>query len=399
MLHLSAKNKKEKISIFRNLFKGREDVFAKYWVSRRTGKKGYSPVCKNEWIPLICRKPCETCGNKEYVPLDDFWIEKHLRGDVVIGIYPIQLDDRVNFLAFDFDKGNWFKDSINLLRFCKNINLPTYLERSKSGNGSHLWIFFSQPISAAKVREFGFMLLKKAGGITVESNSSGDVIDTNDILNIKKNNGGFDRIFPNQDFLHDGGLGNLIALPLQYQACQKGNTLFLDPDNNYKPYVDQWNLLINIRRISEIDISLIVEKISKDNFSHLSTSPKFQLPQSSFHEGGASQFLQSSIPISISRSITEKRALKINVSNYIAIPIKDTEEAFYQFLRKNLVLHNPIFYDKKAKGFSIWDTPRMIYCINSKGGNYIIPRGFFVNFGARHQSCHKRKLLCQAPRF
>ena len=376
MLHLSAKNKKEKISIFRNLFKGREDVFAKYWVSRRTGKKGYSPVCKNEWIPLICRKPCETCGNKEYVPLDDFWIEKHLRGDVVIGIYPIQLDDRVNFIAFDFDKGNWFKDSTNLLRFCKNINLPTYLERSKSGNGSHLWIFFSQPISAAKVREFGFMLLKKAGGITVETNSSDDVIDTNDILNIKKSNGGFDRIFPNQDFLHDGGLGNLIALPLQYQAYQKGNTLFLDPDNNYKPYVNQWDLLINIRRISEIDISLIVEKISKDNFSHLSTSPKFQLPQSSFREGGASQSLQSSIPISISRSITEKRALKINVSNYISIPIKDTEEAFYQFLRKNLVIHNPIFYDKKAKGFSIWDTPRMIYCINSKGGNYIIPRGF-----------------------
>ena len=80
------------------------------------------------------------------------------------------------------------------------------------------------------------------------------------------------------------------------------------------------------------------------------------------------------MPISISRSIPGKRALKINVSNCISIPIKDTGEAFYQFLRKNLVIHNPIFYDKKAKGFSTWDTPRMIYCVNSK--------------------C---KLLCQAP--
>jgi len=100
MLYLGAKNKKEKISIFRNLFKGREDVFAKYWESSRTGKKGYSPVCKNEWVPHICRKPCEKCGNKEYVPLDDFWIEKHLRGDIIIGIYPIQLDDRVNFWLY-----------------------------------------------------------------------------------------------------------------------------------------------------------------------------------------------------------------------------------------------------------------------------------------------------------
>lgn len=305
MLHLCAKDKKEKISIFRNLFKGREDVFAKYWISRRTGKQGYSPVCKNEWIPQICRKPCEKCGNKEYVPLDDFWIEKHLRGDIIIGIYPIQLDDRVNFLAFDFDKGNWLEDSINLLKFCQSIDLPAYLERSKSGNGAHLWIFFSQPISAAKVREFGFMLLKKAGSIAIGAiDSTNDIdginkisnidttandyaIDISNTVNIKKDNSGFDRIFPNQDFLHDGGLGNL--------------------------------------------------------------------------------------------TISEKGSLKIIISNYLSIPIKDTDEVFYQFLRKNLVIHNPIFYDKKAKGFSTWDTPKMIYCINSKGGNYIIPRGFLTN--------------------
>jgi hypothetical protein len=239
ILHLNAKNKndakdkKEKIGIFRNLFKGREDVFAKYWVSRRTGKKGYSPVCKNEWIPHICRKPCETCGNKEYVPLDDFWIEKHLRGDIIIGIYPIQLDDRVNFLTFDFDKGDWLKDSINLLKYCQNIDLPAYLERSKSG----------------------------------------------------------------------------------------------------------------------------------------SVSPSEDPPQSLIRD--ASQSLQS--------PISDKRSLRITISNYISIPIKDTDRQFYQFLRKNLVIHNPIFYDKKAKGFSTWDTPRMIYCINSKGGNYIIPRGFLKN--------------------
>ena len=387
MLHLCAKDKKEKINIFRNLFKGREDVFAKYWVSRKTGKKGYSPVCKNEWIPQICRKPCEKCENKEYVPLDDFWIEKHLRGDIIIGIYPIQLDDRVNFLAFDFDKGNWFEDSIILLNLCQNIDLPAYLEKSKSSNGAHLWIFFSQPISAAKVREFGFMLLKKAGSIGVGvinkisdidgidkiSNAcvtaNDDVNNIGNTINIKKNNGGFDRIFPNQDFLHDGGLGNLIALPLQYQARQKGNTLFLDQKNSYIPYINQWDLLSNIRRISEIDIGLFIEKFSEDTSSYLSASPSESPPQSSIRD--ASQSLQS--------SISEKRSLKIIISNYLSIPIKDINEAFYQFLRKNLVMHNPIFYDKKAKGFSTWDTPKIIYCLNSKGGNYIIPRGFLKN--------------------
>lgn len=328
MLHLCAKDKKEKISIFRNLFKGREDVFAKYWVSRKTGKKGYSPVCKNEWIPQICRKPCEKCENRDYVPLDDFWIEKHLKGEVTIGIYPIQLDDRVNFLVFDFDKENWFENAKQLIKFCQSIDLPTYLERSRSGNGGHLWIFFSQSVSAAKVREFGFTLLEKAG-----------------IAGISGDKNGFDRIFPNQDFLQDGGLGNLIALPLQYHARQKGNTLFLDPDNTYIPYINQLNFLSAIRKICEIDIDLFLKSPSAD------------------------------IPLPISG----KRFLRITISNYISIPIKDTDRQFYQFLRKNLVIHNPIFYDKKAKGFSTWDTPKMIYCLNSKGGNYIIPRGFLKN--------------------
>jgi len=261
MLHLCVKNKKEKINIFRNLFKGREDVFAKYWVSRKTGKRGYSPVCKNEWIPQICRKPCEKCGNKEYIPLDNFWIEKHLKGEVTIGIYPIQLDDRVNFLAFDFDKENWFENAKQLTKFCQNIDLPTYLERSRSGNGGHLWIFFSQPISAAKVREFGFTLLEKAG-----------------IAGISGDKSGFDRIFPNQDFLQEGGLGNLIALPLQYHARQKGNTLFLDPNNTYIPYINQWNFLSAIRKISEINIDMFIEKFSEDTFLYPSVSPSESPP-------------------------------------------------------------------------------------------------------------------------
>lgn len=234
----------------------------------------------------------------------------------------------MNFLVFDFDKENWFEDAKQLVKFCQSIDLTTYLERSRSGNGGHLWIFFSQSVSAAKVREFGFTLLEKAS-----------------IAGISGDKSGFDRIFPNQDFLQEGGLGNLIALPLQYNAWQEGNTLFLNPDNTYIPYINQWNFLSAIRKISEIDIDLFLRSPSAD------------------------------IPLPIS----EKRSLRITISNYISISIKDTDRQFYQFLRKNLVIHNPIFYDKKGKGFSTWDTPKMIYCLNSKRGDYIIPRGFLKN--------------------
>lgn len=315
---------KEKINIFRTLFKGRDDVFAKYWVSHKTGKEGYSPVCKNEWIPQICKKPCEKCENKDYIPLSDSWIEKHMMGKIIIGVYPIQLDDQVNFLAFDFDKENWFKNAVQLINFCLSVNIPTYLEKSKSGNGAHVWIFLSHPISAAKVRKFGFKILKKAN-ISIDS----------------KEKGGFDRIFPNQDFLQDGGLGNLIALPLQYHARKKGNTLFLDIKNGYKPYQDQWNFLKKIKKIDEIDIEKFLQGHSSNTFS-------------------------------------TGKPLKITLSNYLSIPVEDTNREFYQFLRKNLVIHNPIFYEKKAKGFSTWDTQKMIYCLHSKSGNYIIPRGFLT---------------------
>ena len=231
---LRLKDKKEKINIFRTLFKGRDNVFAKYWVSHKTGKEGYSPACKNEWIPQLCRKPCEKCENKDYIPLGDSWIEKHLMGKIIIG----------------------------------------------------------------------FKILKKA-----------------DISRDNKNKGGFDRIFPNQDFLRNGGLGNLIALPLQYHARQKGNTLFLNIENGYKPYQDQWDLLKNIKKIGEIDIER-------------------------FLKGPSSNIL-----------LTEK-PLKITISNYLSIPVEDTNREFYQFLRKNLVIHNPIFYEKKAKGFSTWNTQK-----------------------------------------
>jgi hypothetical protein len=150
-----------KISLFRNLFRGREDVYPKRFESLKTGKQGYQPVCRNEWISGICEKPkirCDNCSHRQLVPVTDDVVRNHLLGmdpnsgrDFTIGVYPMLPDETCWFLAADFDKASWRQDAEAFLETCKLFNVPAALERSRSGNGGHTWIFFSEPIPAALV--------------------------------------------------------------------------------------------------------------------------------------------------------------------------------------------------------------------------------------------------------
>lgn len=142
----------QKIHIFRQLFRGRENVFSKRWDNRKTGHPGYSPVCSNEWVRGVCEKPrvkCTECPNQAFIQMSDDVIRQHLTGkdaqnnDATIGIYPLLPDERCWFLAADFDKENWQKDSAAFMKTCGNKAVPAYVERSRSGNGGHIWIFFS----------------------------------------------------------------------------------------------------------------------------------------------------------------------------------------------------------------------------------------------------------------
>ena len=222
----------EKIRLFRSLFRGRTDVYALRWHSEKAQKSGYSPVCANEWRPGLCEKgrvPCAKCPNRVLRPLDDAAIYRHLagrdaQGRDVVGLYPMLSDETCYLLALDFDDANWQDCARAIADVCRAHSIPFALERSRSGQGAHVWLFFAEAIPCAKARRLGDALLTAAmdtcGGISFTA---------------------YDRMFPNQDTLPAGGFGNLIALPLQGQARRQGNSIFLN--DSLTPYPDPWAFL------------------------------------------------------------------------------------------------------------------------------------------------------------
>ncbi len=236
-----------KVRLFRALFRGREDVYARRYVSAKSGKCGYSPVCEVEWAHGLCDKkrvPCAVCPNRRLTPLDDEAVHLHLRGvdvrgrDFTVGVYPLLQDDTVRFAAIDLDKASWRSDSSSICCVLKELGLPVARERSRSGNGAHLWFFFDEPQPARFVRDVLTYVLT----VTMERNPEIGL-------------GSYDRIFPNQDRLPKGGFGNLIALPLQGVPRRAGNTCFVD--DRLVPYQDQWKFLSGIPLISNDQLSAI----------------------------------------------------------------------------------------------------------------------------------------------
>lgn len=197
----------DKIALFRSLFRGREDVFARRFESTKTGKSGYQPCCRNEWVQGICQKPkvkCTDCNERVFIPLTDEIIRSHLLGqdshkistrDFTIGIYPLLPDETCWLLAIDFDKESWMDDVAAFMETCRSYKVPATLERSRSGKGGHVWIFFSEPIKAGLARKLGTFIVTE----TMERRPEVG-LDS------------YDRFFPSQDTLPKGGLGNLIAV-------------------------------------------------------------------------------------------------------------------------------------------------------------------------------------------
>ncbi len=223
----------EKIELFLKLFRCRKDIFPRYWENQRSGKKGYSPVCTNEWKKHICYKPntkCTDCPNKAFVPFDENIARAHLTGKMSIGSYAINTQDRCTFLVADFDKSTWKEDVVAYKEAAENLHIQVSIEISKSGNGAHAWIFFESPVSARKARKLG------------------DILLTNAMDNIKTFNlDSYDRFFPNQDCLPAGGFGNLIALPLQKTYRDQNRSVFVDDNfdctNRNRKNSDVLNLL------------------------------------------------------------------------------------------------------------------------------------------------------------
>lgn len=344
----------EKVNLFRSLFKGREDVFARRWYSKATGKAGYQPVCQNEWSPLCDkrRNKCAECQNRQFSPLIDNDFYRHLEGkDVdgrdVIGLYVLNEDNTCHLICTDFDDKNcehgYQEDVLAFVDVCKSWSIPCSVERSRSGNGSHVWIFFETPVLAVKVRSLGNAILTEA-------------MNRNGKISFKS----YDRFFPNQDTLPKGGLGNLVALPLQGLARKNGNSIFVN--EYFEPYDDQWEYLLNVSKLSEGAMDDILKRTSNilplGDLSKTSEGKPWEVPVTTKIE--KSDFLSEIV---------------ITRSNMLIIPLNQLSSKVLNHLRRVASFRNPEFYSKQALRLSTYQTPRIISCADLTEEFLALPRG------------------------
>ena len=241
-------NTQSQIALFKSLFQGRQDVYAVRW--EKDGRSGYMPAYDVDWSDYKKHKAAgglfKDYTKKEYSPLGDSSILNHFSGKETIGIYPLLDDNTSYFIAADFDEKNWKDSLLKLYQTCSNLGIPAYIERSRSGNGGHLWIFFGENLPAEQSRRVMFELLKEAT-----------------IISSFEKEPSFDRLFPNQDFHSGKGLGNLIALPLNGTALQNGNSAFLNPEM-FEPYDNQFDALSGFKKLNKETFQQLYENLFEE---------------------------------------------------------------------------------------------------------------------------------------
>jgi len=348
-----------KIALFRSLFRGRDDVYPRRFESRKTGKAGYAPACSNEWIHGVCEKPrikCTDCPNRKFLPASAEVVRWHLSGSdgagnpFVMGIYPMLLDETCFFLAVDFDGDAWRDDVGAYMHTCESFEIPAALERSRSGNGGHVWLFFREAIPAVLARKLASHILT-------------ETMDARGTMSLQS----YDRFFPNQDTLPKGGFGNLIALPLQHRPRAAGNSVFVD--TAFDAIADQWQFLSKLQTIPRQQVEALVETASRSGTligvravpSDSHSDAPWDAPPSRRHDNK----ITGPLP----------KALHLVLADQLYIAKGSLSPSLHNQLVRIAAFQNPEFYRAQAMRLPTYDKPRIVACAEELPEHIGLPRG------------------------
>lgn len=344
-------NMDEKIKLYASLFRGRDDVYPYLSVNKKDpSKKYYIPACTNEWKQGVCNKTmgkqCKKCQYRENKPLTLDVFKRHIYNNQTIGIYPMLEDETCYFLAFDFDdKKNENKIKEEVLAFasiCDRYRIPISIERSRSGKGIHIWIFFENRIKALTARKLGSLLLSKT-------------MEIRDDLKIES----FDRMFPNQDYLPKGGYGNLIALPFQTEPTKYGNTIFID--RNFLPIKGQFEYLKQITKLSENEVFEKIKELSNETIDI----------------GHQDLDIKNEVKSRRKNNFIFPKKINVVLDEMIYIDKAKLNAGVKNSFKRLATFANPEFYKKQRMRMSVYNVPMVIDCSQEDEKYIKIPRGTY----------------------
>jgi superfamily II DNA or RNA helicase len=321
-----------KVGFFAALFGARTDVYAVRWENRRSGRAGWMPAVRGGWRRGV------PADQREYLPLTEEVVTAHLSGEVDLGLYPLLDGDLCRWLAADFDGPAAMLDALAYLKATRAAGAPVALEVSRSGTGAHAWLFFTSPVSAALARQVGSGLLREALALRGRMSLSS-----------------YDRLFPSQDMLQTGGLGNLIAAPLQGRCRRQGTTVFLDPAT-MEPHEDQWSYLSTVGRVSPGELAQLGHRIGQVDV------------------GASVKRLRAATSTRI--SIPAPAVIHARLDSAITVDGADLPPALMATLKHLASMPNPLFYERQRRRAATWDTPRFLCSYDETiSGDLVLPRG------------------------
>jgi superfamily II DNA or RNA helicase len=336
-----------KVGFFAALFAARPDVYAVRWENGLTGRAGWVPAVRGGW-----RKGMPA-AEREYLPLNEEIITAHLSGELELGLYPLLDGDRCHWLAADFDGPAAVLDALAYLKAARTVGASAALEVSRSGLGAHVWLFFTAPVPAATARQVGAGLLREAIAVRGRMDLTS-----------------YDRLFPSQDVAQVGGLGNLIAAPLQGRARRRGATVFLDLAT-MEPHEDQWAFLSSLGRLTTKEVTRLAQRLGQ------------------VAVGTEVNRLRS--PTSTKIAVQAPVVVRARLGARISVEAGELPPALLGTLKHAASMPNPVFYERQRRRASTWDTPRFLRNYDETlTGDLLLPRGLQDQLAALVQQAGSR---------